>query len=195
MGFFLNLDLIFKFKPIFLLFCCTDLDRCTTVLQAQCTIYNIYIVYRRSEKYTTVLRAQCGVQSTHMYTVQEWNSILLYCGDNVAYNMYMFTVHQSTVKYCTYGTVWRTIYKYEQCTGINSILLYCRHSVAYNLYTCTLYRNEQYTTVLRAQCGVKYKYVHCTGMNRILLDCGHSVPHNLFPFHFISGEMRTHAAR
>ena len=114
-----------------------------------------------------------------MYTVQEWNSILLYCGDNVAYNMYMFTVHQSTVKYCTYGTVWRTIYKYEQCTGINSILLYCRHSVAYNLYTCTLYRNEQYTTVLRAQCGVKYKYVHCTGMNSILLYCGHSVAYNI----------------
>lgn len=33
------------------------------------------------------------------------------------------------------------------------------------------------------------------GMNSILLYCGHSVGYSLFPFHFISGPMRTHAAK
>ena len=33
------------------------------------------------------------------------------------------------------------------------------------------------------------------GMNSILLYCGHSVGYNLFPFHFIIGDMRTHAAK
>jgi len=33
------------------------------------------------------------------------------------------------------------------------------------------------------------------GMNSILLYCGHSVGYNLFPWHFIVGDMRTHAAR
>ena len=33
------------------------------------------------------------------------------------------------------------------------------------------------------------------GMNSILLYCGHSVGYNLFPFHFMIGDMRTHAAK
>ena len=31
------------------------------------------------------------------------------------------------------------------------------------------------------------------GMNSILLYCGHSVGYNIFPFHFVIGDMRTHA--
>jgi len=33
------------------------------------------------------------------------------------------------------------------------------------------------------------------GMNSILLYCGHSVGYNIFPFHFVIGDMRTHAAK
>jgi len=33
------------------------------------------------------------------------------------------------------------------------------------------------------------------GMNSILLYCGHQVGYNLFPFHFMIGDMRTHAAK